>query len=520
MMNAVHPVSSMNRPDALPFEPFQDARAAVARLAEIYARNTAFLRAAFREVLKEGAKEHAKEGAKEGANEGAKEGSGTAPERARAYYPAIRIVVETYDPIDTRLSYGHVAEPGIYQTTITQPELFRDYLIEQVGQLLQNHRVAVEVGESDSPIPLHFAFPEGAYVEGEHLEALKRPLRDLFDVPDLAVTDDAIVNGSWRGKDGEPKPLAPFTAQRVDYSLHRLQHYTSTAPAHFQNFVLFTNYQFYVDEFCARARALMASGNEDYEMLVEPGNRITRRGENGPGDEGQGVRLPQMPAYHLVRGDHSGITLVNIGVGPSNAKTITDHIAVLRPHAWLMLGHCAGLRDSQRLGDYVLAHGYVREDHVLDADLPTWVPVPALAEVQVALEQAVQEVAGLSGWDLKRIMRTGTVATIDNRNWELRDHVELVERFAQSRAIALDMESATIAANGFRFRVPYGTLLCVSDKPLHGELKLPGMASVFYRRQVNQHLEIGIRALERLRDMPPERLHSRKLRTFMETAFQ
>ncbi|KAG1437432.1 hypothetical protein G6F57_020250 [Rhizopus arrhizus] len=155
-----------------------------------------------------------------------------------------------------------------------------------------------------------------------------------------------------------------------------------------------------------------------------------------------------MPAYHLVRGDHSGIPLVNIGVGPSNAKTITDHIPVLRPHAWLMLGHCAGLRDSQRLGDYVLAHGYVREDHVLDADLPTWVPVPALAEVQVALEQAVEEVAGLSGWDLKRIMRTGTVATIDNRNWELRDHVELVERFAQSRAIALDMESATIAANG------------------------------------------------------------------------
>ena len=264
----------------------------------------------------------------------------------------------------------------------------------------------------------------------------------------------------------------------------------------------------------------MASGNEDYEMLVEPGNRITRRGESGPADDGQAQRLPQMPAYHLVRGDHSGITLVNIGVGPSNAKTITDHIAVLRPHAWLMLGHCAGLRDSQRLGDYVLAHGYVREDHVLDDDLPTWVPVPALAEVQVALEQAVEEVAGLSGWDLKRIMRTGTVATIDNRNWELRDHVELVERFAQSRAIALDMESATIAANGFRFRVPYGTLLCVSDKPLHGELKLPGMASAFYRRQVNQHLEIGIRALERLRDMPPERLHSRKLRTFMETAFQ
>lgn len=484
-------------PDPIPFEPFDDAERAVERLLEIYARNTGFLRDAFQEVLQ----------------------GKDLRTRVRACYPAVRVGVDTYDPIDTRLSYGHVAEPGSYQTTITQPLLFRDYLIEQLGQLLQNHRVPIEVGESDMPIPLHFAFPDGAYVEGEHLESLKRPLRDLFDVPDLAVTDDAIVNGSWKGREGEPRPLAPFTATRVDYSLHRLQHYTATAPSHFQNFVLFTNYQFYVDEFCARARALMAEGGGDYDALVEPGNRITRRGESAPNDASS-VRLPQMPAYHLIRPNHSGITLVNIGVGPSNAKTITDHIAVLRPHAWLMLGHCAGLRDSQRLGDYVLAHGYVRDDHVLDADLPTWVPVPPLAEVQVALEQAVEEVAGLSGWDLKRIMRTGTVATIDNRNWELRDQGELVQRFAQSRAIALDMESATIAANGFRFRVPYGTLLCVSDKPLHGELKLPGMASAFYRRQVNQHLEIGIRALELLRDMAPERLHSRKLRTFTETAFQ
>ena len=117
-------------------------------------------------------------------------------------------------------------------------------------------------------------------------------------------------------------------------------------------------------------------------------------------------------------------------------------------------------------------------------------------------------------------MRTGTVATIDNRNWELLQHHELVQRFSQSRAIALDMESATIAANGFRFRVPYGTLLCVSDKPLHGELKLPGMATDFYHRQVNQHLNIGIRAMEYLRNMPLERLHSRKLRSFAETAFQ
>ena len=231
------------------------------------------------------------------------------------------------------------------------------------------------------------------------------------------------------------------------------------------------------------------------------------------------LKLPQMPTYHLKREDGNGITLVNIGVGPSNAKTATDHIAVLRPHAWLMVGHCAGLRNTQALGDFVLAHAYLREDHVLDDDLPVWVPIPALAEIQIALEQAVAEVTKLEGYDLKRIMRTGTVATIDNRNWELRDQSGPVQRLSQSRAIALDMESATIAANGYRFRVPYGTLLCVSDKPLHGELKLPGMASDFYKTQVARHLRIGIRAMEQLRTMPLERLHSRKLRSFDETAF-
>ena len=183
-----------------------------------------------------------------------------------------------------------------------------------------------------------------------------------------------------------------------------------------------------------------------------------------------------MPAFHLVEPGYRGITMINIGTGPSNARTITDHVAVLRPHAWLMLGHCAGLRNTQKLGDYVLAHGYVREDHVLDQELPLWVPIPALAEMQVALEQAVGEVTGLAGFELKRVMRTGTVASVDNRNWEIGDPA-IIRRLSQSRAIALDMESAAIAANGFRFRVPYGTLLCVSDKPLHGEIKLAGMAT-------------------------------------------
>ena len=482
-----------------PYTPrqFSNAEEAVDALEALYQRNTCFLTDAFESLA-----------------------TVRPASRFRSYYPQVSLETTSFGHVDSRLSYGHVTGPGVYATTVSRPSLFRSYLIHQLDLLLKNHGSALTVSESDTPIPLHFAFGEGAHVEASVAEALDMPLRDIFDTPDLSITDDEIVNGLYEPAPGEPQPLAPFKAQRVDYSLARLAHYTATSPAHFQNFVLFTNYQFYIDEFVEHARTLMANGGGGYEAFVEPGNLVTQAGHGAPSEGIAPPRLPQMPAYHLKKKGHCGITMVNIGVGPSNAKTITDHIAVLRPHAWLMLGHCAGLRNSQALGDYVLAHAYVREDHVLDDDLPVWVPIPALAEVQVALQDAVAEVTGLEGYDLKRIMRTGTVATIDNRNWELRDQRGPVQRLSQSRAIALDMESATIAANGFRFRVPYGTLLCVSDKPLHGELKLPGMASAFYRTQVNQHLKIGLLAMEKLAAMPPERLHSRKLRSFFETAFQ
>ena len=448
----------------------------------------------------------------------------------RACYPFARVHTDTVARADSRLSYGFVAGPGTYETTLTRPDLFANYYTEQFRLLLKNHHVTLEIGTSSQPIPVHFSLAEHDHIEGSLSAERRLLMRDQFDLPDLNAMDDGIANGTFEAGPGAAHPLSLFTAPRVDYSLHRLRHYSGTAPEHFQNFVLFTNYQFYIDEFVRLGHETMASSGraQDYIAFVEPGNVITRRAglPVQPGDElgAAPPRLPQMPAYHLVRADGSGITMVNIGVGPANAKTITDHIAVLRPHAWIMLGHCAGLRNTQQLGDYVLAHGYVREDHVLDEELPLWVPIPPLAEVQVALEAAVAEVTQLKGYELKRLMRTGTVASTDNRNWELLPSRNVQstpeQRFSQSRAIALDMESATIAANGFRFRVPYGTLLCVSDKPLHGEIKLPGMANHFYRERVDQHLRIGIRAIELLREAGVDQLHSRKLRSFAEVAFQ
>jgi AMP nucleosidase len=306
----------------------------------------------------------------------------------------------------------------------------------------------------------------------------------------------------------------------VDFSLARLRHYTGTAPEHFQAYQLFTNYTRYVDEFVRWAIAALAEPDTPYSALAAPGGiTVTRDTASAEAVIAAGDwRRHQMPAYHLIAEQGSGITLLNIGVGPSNAKTICDHLAVLRPEVWLMIGHCGGLRPSQAIGDYVLAHAYLRDDHVLDDILPVEIPLPAIAEVQQALYDAASRITGEEPDALKLRLRTGTVVTTDDRNWELRQSLSTL-RFNQSRAVAIDMESATVAAQGYRFRVPYGTLLCVSDKPLHGEIKLPGQANRFYEEAISAHLSIGVTACELLRAEGP-RLHSRKLRAFNEPPFR
>ena len=427
-------------------------------------------------------------------------------------YPYLSIEVPRGAIASTTRAFGKVTKPGRYGTTITAPDLFRAYLIEQLSLLAGNYKARIYVGKSRDTIPLTFAVERAA----AQMDAEKRrEVAERFPLPRLDTAHDAIVDGErWTGPG--PAPLSLFSAERIDFSLHRLRHYTGTEAQHFQGFVLFTNYQRYIDEFQVYASKEVEAGRA--LRFVEPGNRVTERGKEP--SRPPLAKLPQMPAYHLVQENSQGITLINIGVGPSNAKTVTDHLAVLRPHVWLMIGHCGGLRASQRLGDYVLAHGYLRDDQVLDEMLPTAIPIPPLAEVQVALAQAVAEITGVRGQVLKERLRTGTVVTTADRNWELRFE-QLSMRFNQSRAIAIDMESATIAANGYRFRVPYGTLLCVSDRPLHGEIKLPGMADAFYEERVSQHLEIGIRALELLRKEADQgTLHSRKLRSFTEPAFR
>jgi AMP nucleosidase len=429
-------------------------------------------------------------------------------------YPELRV---TYSGERTaaRLTraFARLTQPGTYVCSIARPALFRDYLRTQLEHLTTDYGVDISVGRSRSEIPYPYVL-DGSGINLDEVTAAE--LSRWFPSNELAHIGDEIADGVWDYSVHDARPLALFDGPRTDFSLARLRHYTGTDAEDFQHFILFTNYVRYVDEFVRFGVSELRREGSPYTALSVPGGHY-ERGEltNAEAQIAAGTwRRHQMPAYHLIAEGRAGITLVNIGVGPSNAKTICDHVAVLRPEVWLMIGHCGGLRPTQRIGDYVLAHAYLRDDHVLDDVLPVEIPLPAIAEVQKALFEAAVNVTGGDEDSVKTRLRTGTVVTTDDRNWELR-FTQSARRFNQSRAVAIDMESATVAAQGYRFRVPYGTLLCVSDKPIHGELKLPGQANDFYETSIGQHLRIGIETLGLLLK-EGEGLHSRKLRSFDE----
>jgi AMP nucleosidase len=431
-------------------------------------------------------------------------------------YPEIHLTYrgERSRPAPPR-SFGRLVDAGEYHISVTKPAVFADYLVEQLTFLLEDYDVTVEGRPGRQEIPFAYVLDPGHALSLDEVSASE--LARHFPATELAHIGDEIADGLWMSHDGT-RPLALFDALRTDFSLARLRHYTGTPTEHVQQYILFTNYHRYVDEFVRWACGQLGEGSRFTGVSGAGGIVVQSAEEMDRLISDSAWRRHQMPAYHLMAPDGSGITLVNIGVGPSNAKTITDHLAVLRPEAWLMIGHCGGLRPSQRIGDYVLAHAYLRDDHIMDDVLPPEIPIPAIAEVQLALARAAETVSGQSGDELKQRLRTGTIVTTDDRNWELR-YSQSALRFSLSRAVGVDMESATLAAQGYRFRVPYGTLLCVSDKPLHGELKLPGQANRFYERAINEHLRIGIETVEELR-REGAKLHSRKLRAFNEPPFR
>lgn len=318
---------------------------------------------------------------------------------------------------------------------------------------------------------------------------LKRELKKLAEKgaevkifpsrPRLESNDPTIFDNTDEDEwDITQKKLFLFSPERIDISLDRLKHYTGTNPSDFQRYILFTNYDMHVEVF-----------KNLFPNCTEPGHAV------------------QMPAYHHKMPDNKGFSLVNIGVGPSNAKTISDHVAVLRPDAMVMVGHCGGLRNHQEIGDFVLATGFMREDGVLDNILPLNIPITPNHLLNVYLKDQLDQ--------RERNYRLGTVYTTANRNWEFIKR-RTVEQIHVSRSVAIDMESATVATNGYRYRIPFATLLCVSDKPLHGKPKLSGAAQTFYQNSKNKHLKIVIDAINLSKQMYPEGLPNASIRAINE----
>lgn len=296
----------------------------------------------------------------------------------------------------------------------------------------------------------------------------------------MAMNDPQILDNTdeddW---DITQKKLFLFSPERIEISLNRLEHYTGTKPEDFQRYILFTNYDMHVEVFL-----------EKFPDAVRPAR--------------EGV---QMPAYHHKIDDHKGVTLINIGVGPSNAKTITDHVAVLRPDAMIMVGHCGGLRNHQEIGDFVLATGFMRNDGVLDDILPLNIPITPNYLLNVYLKEVLDK--------YNRNHRMGTIFTTSNRNWEFVKR-RTVEQIHMSRSIAVDMESATVATNGYRYRIPNATMLCVSDKPLHGKPKLSNEAQEFYEDSKQLHIEMAIEVLDMCKQNYPEGLPNASIRAMNE----
>ena len=437
----------------------------------------------------------------------------------RACYPEIVVDVAKVPAIDPSLASGFIEYPGRYRSTLTRPRMYHDYLAEQLTALRENNDVTFEIGVSDEPIPVEF-LPDYVTLKAAGDGPDGADERDWFTPIDLTAVDDRIADTGYieervPGAAEPDRPLFLFKAQRVDLACSRLEHYTGTAVEDIQQFIVFTNYALHTEEFVEYALGRSDERLAKYAELVGPGVRVDLSSDAEQFPTNAAVHANQsryqMPAYHLIDADGTGVTIVNIGVGPSNAKTITDCLAVLRPQCWIMIGHCAGLDGRMRLGDLLLANAYERKDLVLDNIVPLTTPIPPIPELQRALTRSIEANAQLHGEQYRRSVRTGTILSTADRNWEWETPRGIADLFGGSTAIGLEMESCTVATNGYRYRVPYAALLSVSDLPLHHVPKLPGSAREFYLRSKRAHLMVAVRACEELSD-DPSLLYTRKLR--------
>ncbi len=190
---------------------------------------------------------------------------------------------------------------------------------------------------------------------------------------------------------------------------------------------------------------------------------------------------------NMINASANGVTIINFGMGSPNAAIIMDILSAIKPEAVLFLGKCGGLKDRNVVGDYILPSAAIRGEGTSNDYYPPEIPaLPAFA-LQRAVSSTVRDI-GRDYW-------TGTVYTTNRRVWE---HDESFRNYlVRIRTMAIDMETATLFTAGFANHIPTGALLLVSDMPLHVTgIKTAESDKKVTENYVNQHLSIGIKALE------------------------
>lgn len=235
-----------------------------------------------------------------------------------------------------------------------------------------------------------------------------------------------------------------------------LPRYTGQAIGDFSRYILLTNFQHYLEIFCQ----LMGTS------IVDPH-----------------ANMPCATAQ--------GITMINFGIGSPNAATIMDLLSAIEPEACLFLGKCGGLKAKSDLGDLILPIAAIRHDGTSNNYFPPEVPaLPAFNMQRAASEIVVRYQCDY--W-------TGSIVTTNRRVWEF--DLEFKEYLRQVRAIAVDMECATLFTVGFYNSIPTGALLLVSDQPMIAEgIKTRESDREVSRKYDEMHTQMGIETLREIID--------------------
>ncbi len=235
-----------------------------------------------------------------------------------------------------------------------------------------------------------------------------------------------------------------------------LPRYTGLSLEDTSDYVLLTNFHHYLDIFAASQGA----------VIKDPD-----------------VNMPACTA--------NGLTMINFGMGSPNAATIMDLLMAKRPKAVLFLGKCGGLKKKNKLGDFILPIAAIRNEGTSNDYLPSEIPALPAFSLQRAVSSSIKR-NGLDYW-------TGTVLTTNKRVWEYDERFK--KYLEKTRAMAIDMESATIFTVGFHNDISTGALLLVSDQPMISSgVKTSKSDKVIDQKFVASHVAIGIEALKEIKN--------------------